>query len=127
MIINLTPHRINIYADSAPDFIPSGSTLRPMLVIEPSGTVARIEEQSSGEKRFKGIGALLPSGVSLVEYSHVPGLPMMRPEVWCVVSLVTALAMPHRPDLLVPWKQVRNHAGAVIGCRTLARPLVETR
>jgi hypothetical protein len=127
MIINLTQHRIDVFAPDAPDVIPGGSALRPTLTIEPSGTVARIAERLAGERHVKGIGSLLPSGVAFVEYSHVTGLPPVQQDVWCLVSLATALALPMRMDLLVPWRQVRNHLGVVVGCRSIARPVVATR
>jgi hypothetical protein len=42
---------------------------------------------------------------------------------WFVVSLPLALIAKDRGDLLVPWRQVRDPSGTVIGCRILARPV----
>ena len=51
----------------------------------------------------------------------------IRPDdVFYIVPLVTAIAVqaeaPARTDLLVPYEQVRNAEGTVVGCRTLAQP-----
>jgi hypothetical protein len=45
-------------------------------------------------------------------------------DAWYVVSLALALAFAEkRGDLLVPFRDVRNSEGTVIGCRSLARPV----
>lgn len=133
MIINLTPHSIDIYGEDAPDVIatgPGGVPLRkPVTTLPASGRVARITEQEIGQVYPHGTRTTLPAGVTLVEYGHVIELPPVtsdpnnREQTWYVVSLATALAVPGRPDLLVPWRQVRNAAGTVVGCRGLARPV----
>lgn len=133
MIINLTPHSIDVFAADAPDVIeraPGGVPLhRPTLTLPASGRVARISEKVVGQTFPLGTRTVLPAGVTLVEYGHVVELPPVtsnpntRDLTWYVVSLATALAVPGRPDLLVPWRQVRNTAGTVVGCRGLARPV----
>lgn len=121
MIINLTPHNIDVYDPGAPDVIRPHMRVPVRISIAASGSVARIVEYERGTQRLKGAEAL-PAGVELVEFGHVVGLPDVRDRTWHVVSLATALALPARPDLLVPWRQVRNEGGTVIGCRGLARP-----
>jgi len=128
MIMNLTPHAIDVYAPTAPDVVeatPAGiPSMRPVLTIQRSGEVARIAEHVVEEHRLspRSGAEALPGGIVFVEYGHVTDLPPVRDKVWYVVSLATALAVPGRPDLLVPWRQVRNAQGTVIGCRGLARP-----
>lgn len=132
MIINLTPHNIDIFGADAPDVIettPAGIPLRrPTLSLPASGRVARIAECEIGQTFPHGTRSVLPEGVTLVEYGHIVELPPVteaassRAQTWYVVSLALALAAPQRPDLLVPWRQVRNRAGTVVGCRGLARP-----
>ena len=125
MIINLTPHSIDVFATDAPDVIEAtagGIPLhRPLLTLPPSGSVARIAERIVDREMRPRTGAeAVP--ITFVEYGHVEALPPVRGRTWYVVSLATALAVPLRPDLLVPWRQVRNRAGTVVGCRGLARP-----
>lgn len=40
-----------------------------------------------------------------------------------IVSLAVALSEIEREDLVVPYEQVRDNDGNVIGCRRLARPV----
>lgn len=64
--------------------------------------------------------------IDRVVFTTVYGLPAKREGIYLIVPLVTALAEqsenPARDDLLVPYEQVRNADGAVVGCRTLAQP-----
>jgi hypothetical protein len=124
-ITNLTPHPIRIYGWDVPDQFALGDH-EPTLVLEPSGTVARIGEIELGTQYMTNV----PTPVEFVEYGHSTGLPPLpspRPRVsaevidWYVVSLALALAF-HRSDLLVPFREVRNLDGTVIGCRSLALP-----
>lgn len=120
MIINLTPHNIDVYGPDAPDVIAPHMRTAPVRVIpaHPEGATARIVEHEVADFYLKSerLSAVL------VEFGHVVGLPSRQHGTFYVVSLATALAMPGRDDLLVPWRQVRNPAGTVIGCRGLARP-----
>jgi hypothetical protein len=62
--------------------------------------------------------------VELVEYGHAEDLPSQHDGISFVVSLPVALALsPRRGDLLVPYREVRNASGTVIGCRQLAQPV----
>lgn len=117
MIINCTPHVIDIYDTDDPD----DPDARPILSIPPSVAVARIAEEVLDGKLAPRVGAEA-TPVIFVEYGHVIGLPATRSKTWYVVSLPVALAMPGRLDLLVPYRQVRNAAGTVVGCRALAAP-----
>lgn len=126
MIINYTAHTIAVYAPHVPDVIApampgvTAPAWRPLFTIPPSGRVARIAEIEIERRELKGAEAL-PGGVTLVDFGRVE-LPPVRDRQWVVVSLACALALPLRPDLLVPWRQVRNASGDTIGCRGLARP-----
>lgn len=113
MIMNLTPHLIRIYADERKD----GSDdleLHLRAVIPPEAAPARLATIELGTC----------DGVELVEYGHAQGLPPKRDGVRYIVSLVVALALTdRRSDLLVPYREVRNASGTVIGCRSLAQPV----
>ena len=117
MISNLTPHPIRLYGRDRPDGI---DDLEPglRLVIEPEATPARLTMLPLQMDYRDGVP------VEVVRYGHTVGLPEPVPGVWLVVALPVALAlMPQREDLLVPYNEVRNSAGTVIGCRALAQPV----
>lgn len=116
-LINLTPHPIRIYDVSTPDTI---QDLNDGLigVIPPSGDTARIGEHDLGTTERV---ASIP--VELIEYSVIYGLPAQKDGVRLIVPLVTALAA-RRDDLLIPYQQVRNTEGTVVGCRLLAKPCI---
>ncbi|MEV5350405.1 hypothetical protein [Streptomyces achromogenes] len=60
----------------------------------------------------------------LVEYGHAHDLPPARDGLRYIVSLVVALALTdRRGDLLVPYREVRDASGTVIGCRQFAQPV----
>lgn len=121
MIINCTPHSIDVYDAETPAIVdPERHT--PTITLPPSGEVARIDERVLDDDRLAPRTGAEAVPVLFVEYGHVTGLPDVRPKVWYVVSLPVALALPGRRDLLVPYRQVRNAAGTVVGCRSLARP-----
>jgi len=126
MIINLTPHAIDIYRAGTPDVV-TPATEAPVLTLPPSGNVARIREQRlPGEPAVYGTEVLDIKGLDGildVAFGYVINLPPALPATWFVVSLACALAIPQRRDLLVPYEQVRNEGGTVVGCRRLARPV----
>jgi hypothetical protein len=129
-ITNLTPHPIRIYGWGVPDRIDPADHEVP-FTLEPSGTVARIGEIELGTQTMRGV----PVPVEYVEFHHVNGLPPVYENYddnteWYVVSLALALQMVALPrdrggrnDLLVPFREVRNLDGTVIGCRSLALPV----
>lgn len=115
MILNLTPHPIRLYANEREDGI---DDLAPHLrdVIMPEAKPARLATIELGTQA---------DGVELVEFGHRAELPPKQDGVRYVVSLVVALALvpQGRSDLLVPYREVRNASGTVIGCRQLAQPV----
>jgi hypothetical protein len=117
VIVNLTPHVVRVYADDRPDGL---DDLEPGLryVIEPEEKPARLGVIPLNTEYRDGIQ------VEVVQYGHALGLPRRRADVSYVVSLPVALALaPRRSDLLVPYREVRNASGTVIGCRQLAQPV----
>ncbi len=105
MIINLTPHTINVASTA----------------IAPSGVVARVSSST------KKVGEVEVDGftVDIVEtvFGEVEGLPAPEPGagVWFLVSALVRIAAQGRTDLLSPGEQVRNAAGQVVGCKNLTR------
>lgn len=114
-IVNLTPHVIRIYRPETPDRI---DDIADGLahVIPASGTVARLATIDLGT--WQWIDGIPIEGV---EYGHAHDLPPKRDGVHYVVSLALALGQQGREDLLVPYSEVRNGDGTVVGCRVLAR------
>lgn len=113
-IVNLTPHSIRIYHPNTPDRI--ADVAHGLLhLIPPSGTVARLATIDLGT--WYSIDGVPIEGV---EYGHAHDLPPKQEGVHYVVSLALALGQPHRDDLLVPYSEVRNTDGTVVGCRLLA-------
>lgn len=131
-LVNLTPHPLRFYRPDTPDQI-SNVTDGLIATLGPSGQVARLGEIDLGttgsacwETHTDGVQSV---PVELIEYCSVYGLPPVQPGVRYVVPLVTALAIlaragktESRDDLLVPYSQVRNTEGTVVGCRFLAHP-----
>jgi hypothetical protein len=119
-IINLTPHPIRVYGWTAPDQLVTDEH-EPIAVYAPSGKVARLVELEIGGWTIPGMS--FP--IERVEYGQATGLPAPDRDSmnWYIVSLALALALPDRPELLVPYREIRNLEGTVVGCRTLARPV----
>ncbi|MFJ2630822.1 hypothetical protein ACIO6U_02510 [Streptomyces sp. NPDC087422] len=113
MILNFTPHPIRLYAAEREDGF---DDLEPHLreVIDPEPVPARLATiELGGGFTFE-----------LVEFGHAEHLPPKRDGVQYIVSLVVALALrDRRGDLLVPYREVRDSNGTVIGCRALAQPV----
>lgn len=132
MIVNLTPHPIRIYPPDAPDRLDPAEWTPTVELPVADQPPARIGEQTLGTASYVG-------GVPIeyVEYAPHGGTVHPLPPVekddrgtvtaFYVVSLVVGLVLTYgghnRPDLLVPYREVRNLAGTVIGCRQLARPV----
>lgn len=104
MLINLTPHTINIH-------LPNG-TVREL---PPSGAVARIGTKEVPAGEVDGIPVVRS------ELTAPEGLPEPAPGTWFVVSRIVLDACRSREDLLAPGALVRNAAGQPCGCKGLAR------
>ena len=119
MIVNLTPHPIHVFPADCPDRIEPGSWA-PALVIPPhDGVPARVGEIELGP------GPEAEPSIPIVNIAFGSGnaLPVPTAGVWLFVSRPIAMVNPDRRDLLVPFHEVRNLDGSVIGCRALARPV----
>ena len=103
-IINLTPHAIN--------FLDGDN--RPIMTVEPSGTIARAKQT----RTLHGTVAGIP--VNQCAYGTVQGLPEPAKETIYVVSSITAQACPERADVYIVDDSVRDETGRIIGVRALA-------
>lgn len=100
-IVNLTPHNLNIVKQNG-----------EKITIESSG-VARVKEE-----RIK-IGELNGIALYKTSYSDVEGLPPKSADIYYVVSMLTAQAVPDRDDILTPGNLIRDEHGIIIGCEGL--------
>jgi hypothetical protein len=110
MLVNLTPHDVNIFLDDSVYTIkPSLPPARRTESFSPWGDI----DQWNGESYLK-----IPFGH--LSYNEVRDLPKPVGGVWYIVSVLVAQANPKRIDLVIPYDLVRKD-GRVIGCRKLAR------
>lgn len=119
-IRNLTPHPIRIYHPDTPDQL-DDPTIGFVLAIPPEEPPARVgstEVDLGGPIEFEG--RAIPT--VLITYRCVDDLPAPTPGVQLIVSPAVAVAAHGRSDLLVPYAEVRNEIGTVVGCRRLASP-----
>ena len=119
-IRNLTPHDIRVYHPDTPDRL-DDPTIGFILDIHPEDPPARVgsTEVDHGQP-VSFDGAEIPT--VLVTYGYLNDLPEAQPDVRLIVSPAVAVAAPGRADLLVPYSEVRNAIGTVLGCRLLASP-----
>ena len=107
-IVNLTPHAVNIVGDNN----------SVITTIPASGDVARCSQT------IDIVGSITTNSVSIPisssSYGEVVDLPDPKSGYYYIVSRLVMSACPARQDLLCPNDLVRNDAGQVIGCRSLA-------
>ena len=123
MILNFTPHEINVFRreDVIPDtgrgFLPRHGA-KPRFSI-PSSGIARAAMSEAPAGAVEGIPLVR------CQYGRPEGLPKPSLGVWLVVSAITAQAAKAQgrtvEDLLLTVGLVRDDAGRVIGCTALAK------
>jgi hypothetical protein len=106
-IRNLTPHTVTLLV---------GDRRVDMLA---SGILPRVVEQEAAAPPVTVSGVEVP--VVEVRLGTVQGLPERAAGVFLVVPRAVAQAHPHRDDLLIPYRLVRDSGGAVVGCAAFAR------
>lgn len=110
---NLLPHPLV--------HIPHGRMQQTVVRAEP--TPARVAEHASPAGAIE-IGGMAVHLVTVAP-GAVSGLPEPTADVLLVVSRFVATNCPYRTDLVVPFDEVRDNRGRVIGCRALARLTTE--
>jgi hypothetical protein len=113
MLRNLTAHPVTIVGEGDSIVLPASSS-PPRIADE----VVRSSSVVVGQ---------LDVPVRDIAAGNVLGLPEPCDDVLFVVARIVAAACPDRPDLVVPFEDVRDHAGRVIGCRALARLVPDGR
>lgn len=103
MLINLTPHRLDIVdADGN------------VVSVPPSGQVARVAQTREQRGTIDGLA------VTYSTFGQVEGLPEPQDGVIYVVSGLVLAAVPDRADVFAPGEAVRDSEGRVIGARGLS-------
>jgi len=109
MITSLQPHVI---------------TIENYPPVEPSGDVARVSETLILSGEIDGLPLMKQyrhAVTVLTANGEVKPFPIEDSEVFYIVSLMVAQALPTRRDLLVPVGQMRDATGKITGCKGLAR------
>ena len=109
IIVNLTPHNVNIVLDDG-----------RVITIERSGMVARCAQQTQkvNEINYSNANAIIP--ITQTTYGEVVDLPEPKENVYYIVSRLVMSAAVGRTDLLCPNGLVRDDNGNVIGCESLS-------
>jgi hypothetical protein len=103
-IINLTPHKINIYNEDGQE----------VMEVAPSGTVAKITTIR------KKIGDILGIPIYKTVTGDPEGLPEQKPKTLYVVSGMFR-SIVSRADLYQPGELLRDEDGNPIGCVGLSQ------
>lgn len=99
-IVNLTPHTLNIHAG------------HNIVVIPPSGTVARVSVVEKEQRPVSGIPVVKTT------YGEVENLPAPEAATIYIVSGMVE-AQVDRPDVYAPGPLLRDDEGKPIGCKGL--------
>ena len=123
MVINCTPHDVNIYT-------PSGCYMR-------DGCLYRREDEIEFPQPFRTYPAAkeptraisaqkvedMADGILVYRWfpEEAVNLPDPKPGTYYIVSKMLAQACPERKDLIFPGTVVRNESGDVVGCIDFSR------
>lgn len=120
-LVNLTPHPIRVHRNETPDVVqdPMDGFL---FQVEPAAKPARIAMIDLGQDRhvYDEVSGLR-TWVEWVQFGQCHDLPVPEQGATFIVSLVVALAVPARADVVFPMSEVRNPSGTVVGCRGFGR------
>lgn len=100
---NCTPHSITMYRED-------GTT----ILFAPESESARCVATTVKVGEIDGIT------ITKTTFGETTGLPSYSPNCYCIVSRLVAEANPQRTDLLIVNETVRDDAGRIIGCKSLA-------
>lgn len=103
VMINLTPHEVNIITENN------------TITIHTSGNIARCKTERNMIGNINGIP------VTSTVLGEVEGLPEPQEGTIYVVSSLVAQACKDRTDIFIPDDTVRDGEGKIIGCRSLGR------
>ena len=110
MLINLTPHQLNIECGN-------GETIS----IEPSGQIARVDVEYQPHLDISAGDVSIPTALSVT--GAVQDLPDPQDGVIYITALVVA-QLVRRADVLSPGPLQRDEQGRVTGCKGLTRHVI---
>ena len=110
-IINLTPHAINVV---------DKETKKILITFPKSENPARLPAKTVVLDKMKVEGIVIPISTTEFNYEEATNLPKYIIGMFYIVSRMILSAFPDRNDLLVPNELVRDDAGNIIGCASLA-------
>ena len=105
MIINKTPHDVNIVNEKN----------------EVVKTLPKTEGQIRLSVKTEMTDPIDGIRTSYTVFGEPEGLPNFEEGVFYVVSQLVKSALPNRKDLLVPAEVVRDEKGQIVGCKSLGR------
>lgn len=105
MIINLTPHPVNIVDDSG----------EIVHTYQKSETMIRLSQTVQKSDPIDGVPT------TITNFGDPEGLQQYKEGTFYIVSQLVKSALPERMDLLVPAEVVRDDQGNIIGCKSLGR------
>lgn len=120
-LINLTPHPIRVYENATPDrgaelvdgllfTVPPAEKPARIAMID-LGTLGYAFDETSGRSTW----------IDWQQFGQCHDMPVQIPGTTYIVSLVVALSLAGRDDVIFPVAEVRNAEGTVIGCRGFGR------
>ena len=107
-IINMTPHKINLYSGDYITVYPSRGQIRCEQSLKKVSNIV-----FNGTKR-----ASIP--IYKIVYGNVDGLPKEKAGIFYIVSNLVAQQCKYRKDLLFPVDFVRQD-GVIVGCKGFGR------
>lgn len=125
MIINLTPHDVNVY-NTTECLVRDGRIyLRDDEDAEEYPVPLRVYPAAKEPARvtysYEAAGVADGIVISRWTVEEITGLPEPKPGTWYIVSKIVAQACPERDDLLIPGTMVRDKTDAIVGCNDFTR------
>ena len=118
MLVNLTPHELNIHVTEKID-LETNRMIENIINVPPSGDIARVS-MTSVHDGFIHVPDSSPIPIFKASYGEVVGLPQPDGESVFIVSGIVA-ARVARDDVFSPGDLVRDAAGKPIGCKGLKK------
>jgi hypothetical protein len=120
-IVNLTPHPL-VFQRTCPYCL--GQVCEDARYECQQGTISDVIP-SSGVARCSTTETVVDeiNGIPVIRttFGAVEGLPDAALDTVYVVSSITAQAVPHRTDVFVPSRPVRDSQGRIVACTALGR------
>ncbi|MEV6801924.1 hypothetical protein AB0M91_26785 [Micromonospora rifamycinica] len=111
-VVNLTPHVVRLVGSGVVVEVPPTA---------PAARLVLLPDRVDGAVR---VGPLLVPLKRTAASPQVSGVPDRRAGVLLIVARAVAEVLPARDDLVYPHDTVRDEHGVVVGCRSLARPMI---